>query len=210
MTMNPWLEIPLSDYEAHMAAESVGQLPVLNQIFKKALDDFSPERLLVLGCGAGNGLEHIDPAVTLYVKGIDINPAYISSLAQRFPNPTFKLELECADANKVPLSLHSFELVFVALLFEYVDWLRLLPRIAFSLAAEGVLVVVLQNPSPSSPAVSGTQYESLLKLEPVFQFVDPNVFIELAAGCGLNLNLLENVPLPLEKSFSILHFSPQL
>ena len=58
---NPWLTIPAEDYEAHMASPEVGQLQVLNQLFKMVLEEHRPESLAVLGCSTGNGFEHIDP-----------------------------------------------------------------------------------------------------------------------------------------------------
>ncbi|NTW36622.1 MAG: hypothetical protein HGB17_10920 [Syntrophobacteraceae bacterium] len=58
---NPWLDIPAEDYAGHMGSEAVGQLPVLKGLFADALAAFSPQRLLVLGCGTGNGFDFIAP-----------------------------------------------------------------------------------------------------------------------------------------------------
>ncbi len=71
---NPWLKIPFNDYENHMT--SIGQLQVLNDIFKGALKKFEPEHLTILGCTTGNGLEHVNPEITKTVHAVDINKSY--------------------------------------------------------------------------------------------------------------------------------------
>ena len=81
---NPWLTISAEDYEAHMASPEVGQLQVLNQLFKVVLEEHRPESMAVLGCSTGNGFEHIDPSTTRRVVGIDINPSYLAVARKRF------------------------------------------------------------------------------------------------------------------------------
>ena len=61
---NPWLSIPLEDYEGHMGSEGVRQLRALAELFKCALDLCLPESVAVLGVAGGNGLEQIDCTVT--------------------------------------------------------------------------------------------------------------------------------------------------
>ena len=39
---NPWLSIPLSDYEGHMSAPGVGQLAALSLLFSRALKRAQP------------------------------------------------------------------------------------------------------------------------------------------------------------------------
>ena len=34
---NPWLDIPLDDYEGHMSSADVGQLQTLNKLFKEVV-----------------------------------------------------------------------------------------------------------------------------------------------------------------------------
>ena len=72
--MNPWLDIPETDYVAHMCSREVDQYRVLNRLLRDVLATVRPETVLVLGCSSGNGLEHIDPAVTSRVAAVDINP----------------------------------------------------------------------------------------------------------------------------------------
>jgi hypothetical protein len=44
--LNPWLSIPLNDYEAHIGSAKVQQL---SELFKRALDRYLPESVAVLG-----------------------------------------------------------------------------------------------------------------------------------------------------------------
>ena len=61
---NPWLDIPLEDYERHMSHELVGQSTLLNSLTKKYLENIKPESAIFLGIAGGNGLEHIDNHIT--------------------------------------------------------------------------------------------------------------------------------------------------
>ena len=70
---NPWLSIPLEDYEGHMGSAGVRQLTVLAELFKSALDRCRPESVALLGVAGGNGLEQIDCAATKSIVGVDIN-----------------------------------------------------------------------------------------------------------------------------------------
>ncbi|RPI77037.1 MAG: hypothetical protein EHM45_10650 [Desulfobacteraceae bacterium] len=58
---NPWLEIPLCDYEGHRALPQVAQARLLADVFARALGRYSPESVAVLGCAGGSGFERIDP-----------------------------------------------------------------------------------------------------------------------------------------------------
>src|SRR5262249_13357950 len=139
---NPWLEIPEADYAGHMSSEEVSQLQALGSIFHAALSLFAPADVLVLGCSSGNGFEHIDPQVTHRVTGIDINPTYLELLAKRFPSTGFELRLECVDLASHTLPSDRFDLIHAPLIFEYLDWWELLPRVACSLRSGGLLSVV--------------------------------------------------------------------
>jgi len=204
---NPWLDIPEADYVGHMSHPSVNQRSVLNRLMREALEDVRPRAFLVLGCSTGNGLEHVDRSVTTRVTVVDINAAYLSRLADRFPNPGFELEIRCADLNEAMLESNAFDLVHAALVCEYVSWQPLIPRVAQALTRGGALSVVLQRPAPSIPAVTPTQFKSLQSLESLFHFVDPDAVIEAAQDGGLTRALRRTEPLPSGKAFELLRFS---
>ena len=82
----------------------------------------------------------------------------------------------------------------------------LLPRVATALRPGGVLSVILQAPSASSPAVTPTPFTSLRKLESLFRFVEPTALVDAARGEGLNLHARHTEALPAGKSFEVLRF----
>ena len=163
--------------------------------------------MLVLGGSTGNGLEHIDSAVTADVTVIDINPEYLRRLGEQFPNPDFALHLRCVDLADAALEPEAFDLVHAALVLEYLDWSSLLPRVVSTLKPGGVLSVVLQLPSATSPAVTPSPYGSLQALESLFQFVEPDALIEAARKAGLTLTTRLTEPLPSGKAFDVLRFA---
>jgi len=203
---NPWLNIAVDDYVGHMASPDVGQHQVLNRLFGEILRTVSPRNVLVLGCSTGNGFEHIDPAVTSRVVGVDINPQYLERLVERFRNRTVSLELRCTDLCQYAFEAAAFDLVHAALVFEYIEWSRLVPRIAETLTFDGVVSVVLQIPSQVSPAVTPTRFTSLRALESVFRFVAPDGLIAEAAACGLPLEWRRCEQLNAGKAFAVLGF----
>ena len=95
--LNPWLQIPASDYEDHMSLPEVAQAQALNKLMASALKEYTPASIAVIGCTTGNGFEHIDAAHTRRVVGVDINPVYLGMLEKRFAGRIFDLELVEAD-----------------------------------------------------------------------------------------------------------------
>jgi len=203
---NPWLDIPEGDYVGHMSSPTVNQRSVLSRLMGDALESVRPRTLLVLGCSTGNGLEHVNPDVTTHVTVVDLNPAYLLRLGERFPNPGFELDVRCADLADVVLEREAFDLVHAGLVLEYLEWTFLLPRVAATLKPGGVLSVVLQLPSASSPAVTPTTFVSLRSLETLFRFVEPGALIEAARGEGLTLSNQRTEWLPAGKAFEVLRF----
>ena len=203
---NPWLDIPEADYVGHMNSPGVGQRPVLGRMLGEVLETVRPNVVLVLGGSTGNGLEHVNPTVTSRVVVVDVNPKYLIRLRERFPNPAFALDLWSGDVIDIELGQQAFDLVHAALIFEYVEWPVLLPRIAAALRPGGVLSVILQTPSASSPAVTPTPFTSLRKLESLFRFVEPTALVDAARGEGLNLHARHTEALPAGKSFDCFRF----
>jgi SAM-dependent methyltransferase len=203
---NPWLDIPEGDYVGHMSSPAVGQRPMLSRLMAEALESVRPRTMLVLGCSTGNGLEHVNPKVTSNVTVIDLNPDYLARLGEQFPSPGFELVVRCADLAGVAFEREAFDLVHAALILEYLDWMSLIPRVASALKPGGVLSVVLQRPSASSPAVTPTAFVRLASLESLFHFVEPGALIKAADREGLRLSDRRAEPLPAGKAFEVLRF----
>ena len=194
---NPWLTIPAEDYEAHMASPEVGQLQVLNQLFKVVLEEHRPESLAVLGCSTGNGFEHIDPSTTRRVVGIDINPSYLGVARKRFLGSLPMLELLEEDFTSATFDIHPVSLVFAALVFEYVGIGEAVRSISRSLTPGGVLVAALQLPSLTSTPVTKTRFKSLEALVPIMNLVSPEEFSLVCFETGLRA--VRQTHLPLEQ-----------
>ena len=196
---NPWLNIPVSDYEAHMSASNVKQHFFLNTIFKKLLSEYMPENIIVPGCTTGNGFEHIDFQVTTHVVGIDINEEYLRTARSRFSDE--RIEFINSDICSVDLGSEIFKLIHCALIFEYVQPERCLDNLIKHLAPDGSLSVVLQLPSENHAMVSKTNFKSLESLNSIIKLVNPNEFKKIATELGLFEHGSEIITLESGKSF---------
>jgi hypothetical protein len=192
---NPWISIPLEDYEGHMDSAGVRQLSVLSELFKRALDRCLPESVAVLGVAGGNGLEQINCAATKRIVGVDINQRYLDEVQRRF-GTLAGLELHCRDLAERDLSLAPVALVHAALIFEHVGLDVALENALSLVAPEGALSVVLQFPSEDEQAVASTSYTSMQTLKQNFALIDISVFQRLLGQKGFRLVEQENRSLP--------------
>lgn len=202
--LNPWLGIPAADYEGHMAA--VGQLAALSDIFKDIYEQTRPRRLAILGCATGNGFEHIDPAITDEVLGVDLNPAYLRLALERFPHLAPRLRLLAGDVTRLDREPRSFDLIHAALLLEYLDPELLLTEVSAWLSSAGRCCIVLQLPSKDQPAVTTTRFASLQALGGVMRLHQPVEVEHLAADAGLTKTNDWEVALPNGKKLYVAVF----
>jgi hypothetical protein len=182
---NPWLDIPLADYEGHMVLPHVAQASLLADLFGALLRELQPESVAVLGCAGGNGLDRIDPAATSRVVGVDINPHYVEAMRDRHQGRFARLEAICADVERRRCLYEPVALAWAALLFEYVDPFATINRIAPLVGPEGVLATVVQEPSDTVSFVTPSPYASLAALSSAHRHVAPARLAALAAGQGL-------------------------
>jgi ubiquinone/menaquinone biosynthesis C-methylase UbiE len=181
---NPWLDIPLADYEGHMALPDVEQTRLLSDIFAGALHTFAPRSVAVLGCAGGNGFDRVAGTVTDRVVGVDINPDYIRQARRRYEDRIPRLELIVADVERDACVFAPVDLVFAGLLFEYVDADAVLGRIRAMLSPGGTLVTVVQLPSAAIPEITPSPFASLGALSPVMHLVAPETLTKFAAARG--------------------------
>lgn len=181
---NPWIEISPEEYDGHMSSPSVNQFGFLSDCFRQALVEYSPSHVAIVGCGTGNGLEHIDNSCTKITTVIDINLEFLEKLRQRFENKISGLEIVHDDLCECELD-QRYSLVFVALVFEFLNPKILLSKISRWLNSDAVLKVVLQCPNPTLPDVSETKYKSLKKLNKIVNLVDVEYFRNECACHGL-------------------------
>jgi hypothetical protein len=197
---NPWLAIPLADYEGHMGSATVQQLDALAGLFDVALSRTRPESVAVLGVAGGNGLDRISPEVTRRVCGLDINPAYLEAVRRRYAGLP-GLELHCVDLASQPVRLAPVRLVHAALIFEHAGLDGCLRNALSLVCGGGSLSVVLQLPSPQSPGVSDTPYPSVQALSGEFRLVDPAQLCGRLAADGFRQDWETRCPVPGGKAF---------
>ena len=202
---NPWLDIPLADYEGHMSSAGVRQLTALAELFDRALTLARPESVTVLGVAGGNGLEKINQSVTKRIVGVDINQQYLDEVQRRFSSLA-GLELHCLDLAGPDFSLAPTALVHAALIFEHTGLDPALQNALSLVAPGGRFSVVLQLPCETEQGVSATNYPSIQKLKHHFELIDTAEFQHLLQQAGFHLIEQEIQPLPSGKALCFCMF----
>jgi SAM-dependent methyltransferase len=197
-TPNPWTVVAAPDYERHLGPAGLDQLAPLSALFQEVYLAAQPDRVLLLGCATGNGLEHVNPAVTQNVVGVDVNLQYLGIARQRFMHLGPKLELFCSEAEKFRAAPGSFDLVHAALVFEYLLPEVLVRKIAEWIAPGGTCSVVLQLPGGESPPAPS---KALQIIEKAAKLVPPDELTSLFESYGLSRKRARTVPLKHGKSF---------
>jgi len=198
-TPNPWTVVPAADYERYMGPDGVDQLAPLSSIFQEVYLAAQPDRVLLLGCATGNGLEHVNPAVTQNVVGVDVNLQYLGIARQRFMHLGTKLELFCSEAEKFRTQPGTFDLVHAALIFEYLHPEVLVRRISEWIAPGGTCSVVLQLPGGEGGPAAPTKTMQII--EKAMKLVAPEELTRLFEHYGLTRRRAKTVPLKHGKSF---------
>ncbi len=197
-TPNPWTVVPAPDYERHMGPEGIDQLAPLSSIFQEEYLAAQPDRLLVLGCATGNGLEHVNPAVTQRIVGVDVSLQYLGIARQRYFHLGPRLELYCSDAEKFRSPPAQFDLVHAALLFEDLLPEPLVRRISEWLAPAGTCSVVLQLPGGAGPAAPT---RTMQIIEKAMKLVPPDELTRLFDHYGMPRRRARTIPLRFGRSF---------
>jgi hypothetical protein len=195
---NPWSVVPAADYERHMGPDGVDQLAPLSALFQEAYLGTQPDRLLVVGSATGNGLEHVDPAATRRIVGLDVNLQYLGICRQRFFHLGPRLELYCTSAAAWRSPPQSFDLIHVALVFEYLHPEPMVALLSGWLAERGTVSVVLQLPGGQSPLPGLKALEIIGRAQ---KLVPPEELTALFAAHGLAPRRSRVVPLKYGKSF---------
>ncbi|MCK9211519.1 MAG: class I SAM-dependent methyltransferase [Ignavibacteriaceae bacterium] len=185
--MNPWLEIPLADYEAHMSMASIAQAQYISRVLAGIVQDVRPSSVAIIGCSGGNGFDQLPTDIVKRVVGVEINPHYIEIARERYMYHFNRLELICQDFQTSACSFKPVDLVFAALIFEYVDYITGLTSIKKFIKHGGFLSVILQLPNETISAVSPSPYSSLSKLNGFLKLVSPENFEACAVSVGLSV-----------------------
>jgi trans-aconitate methyltransferase len=197
----PWQEIPLLDYEAHMSLPSVGQARMLADLLARLIERHTPASIAIIGCAGGNGLDRIDSTRVERVVAIDINPEYIAAAERRYGDLPANLDFRCADVQSELLTFDPVDLIYAALVFEYVDISATLATLKRNLRPGGTLAVLLQLPHSDQHPVSASPYKSLNKLIPALKLVEPDELRSHAMTAGFAVGGSERIDLPSGKKF---------
>lgn len=123
--------------------------------------------------------------MTWRVVGVDLNGQYLNAVRARFGAKFERLELVEGDIQTDAVAFASVDLVYAALILEYVDVEVTLGRMRDFLNPGGALVTVVQLPGANLPAVTPSRYTSLKTLEALLQFVAPKDLQTIAESNGL-------------------------
>jgi SAM-dependent methyltransferase len=200
---NPWLNVPLSDYEGHMGSSAVQQSEPLSRLFSEALTLTGPASVAILGIAGGNGLERLKATNAIHrIVGIDINPDYLDAVRQRFPNFP-GLELHCFDLATQTLDLAPVDLVHAALIFEHAGTARALDNALALVAPGGALSVILQLPGDASQNSGNSGYASVQSQSEHFCLVDPTEFTDTLRDRRFSLIHRSRRPVPAGKTLQL-------
>ena len=202
---NPWLSIPLEDYESHMSHHLVGQSLLLNTLVKKYLDAIKPESALFLGISGGNGLEHINTDTTRWVVGVDINPEYLYNALSRYQPAIPNLKLIKLDITNHTERICEADFVWAALVLEYTGIDKALAFCKNNMQKQGDLLVSIQV-NNNQQSVGATGIESIKNVEEIFSMVDAEKLADQAEESKFNLIGKEENFLPGGKSIITFHF----
>lgn len=197
---NPWLAVPLSDYEQHMSSAEVQQLGALSDLFAQSVRRCRPSSVAILGIAGGNGLDHIDSRITARIVGLDVNPLYLEAVRERYSHLP-GLETYCIDLSEQNAALEPVQLVHAALIFEHAGVDRCLDNALSMILPGGDLSVVLQLPTERAPAVSSSQFSSIRDLKPHFSLISSAWLRESLAGRRFRLTHQTTRALPAGKGF---------
>lgn len=191
---NPWEEIDLNAYEAHMSLDSVFQLQTMNQMMKEQFYAYPVKSVIILGIAGGNGLEHINRRIFNRVYGVDINERYLSACRQRYPHLQNVLETIHADLSKDVSTLPYADLLVANLFIEYIGY-ECFQEAVKQAGTRYVSCIIQVNTDVSF--VSDSPYIHIFdRLEEVHHRMDENALTNAMGEIGYKKEMYEERRLP--------------
>lgn len=205
---NPWIFIPLKDYEDHMQRKNVFQAQTLSERMRLRFADTQISSIIILGIAGGNGLEHASPHVKSIV-GVDINADYLADCKTRFASLDKRLQLICADLSDPHLQLPPCDLMTADLLIEYIGLSSFASLIARSRPMR--ISCTIQSDGKTDGFISESPYRDRLDaLRTIHSLIGSNELCETMARLDYILKKKTSVDLPNGKSFLCLDFSADI
>ena len=181
---NPWLSIDLQVYETHMSAANVLQAPMLASNLHELVEVYQPSSLCILGVAGGNGLQGIAHSVKKVIA-VDINPLYLRACFERHHGDFEEFDTLLWDLSRGAPRISPVDLVYAALVLEYVKGDGLIAELAALLNPGGLAAFVFQNPGSRVSAVTETGIESVKQLSAIHSYVSANHVITALQDQGL-------------------------
>ena len=186
-----------------MALPSIGQSRLIADQLEALIRTFCPHSIAIIGCAGGNGFDRLSGTDVRRIVGVDLNPEYIEQTRQRYEARFPGLELYIADI-QTPLSLFEpVDLLFVALVLEYVDLDQTLNALWRHCKKNGALAVISQLPHETMKEVSPSPYPILGRLTSVMHLISPKELQLRAGRAGFCLEHSNTILSPGGKRFSV-------
>jgi hypothetical protein len=203
---NAWLTIPLQDYERHMSLPSMGQAKMLADHLELSVKRTSPASVAILGCAGGNGLDRIGLGQVERVVAVDINPSYVEAVGARHASRLGCLDVVCGDVQAESLRFEPVDLIYAALIFEYVDVWSTFATLRRLCRAGGTVATLIQLVRADQDSVTPSGFRSLQALAPIMRLRTPDEMKQVAAAAGFHTSDSEIIELPSGKAFCLQTF----
>lgn len=167
-----------------MALPTVGQAQLIAHELAVLLRTYSPSSVAIIGCAGGNGFDCAVATSVTRVVGVDINPQYIERARERYKGRIPGLELHVADIQVLESRFDPVELIYVALVLEYVELGRAMSVLRNHCNTNGVLAVLCQLPHETITHVSPSPYTSLQRLSPGMRLISQEELQQQASHAG--------------------------
>ena len=192
---NPWNEIRLDTYEAHMSLNSVRQLQALNALMGDQLAAYPVRTAMILGVAGGNGLEHVRREKYDAVYGVDLNREYLHAALARFPELDGVLRLLELDLTRDAEKLPRAELVIADLLIEYIGYAAF-RRVIRQVFPRFVSCVIQINTDAEEWVSDSPWLHAFDGLDAIHHQMEPAALSEKMAEIGYRPILRSAAPLP--------------
>lgn len=201
---NPWEDVMLTDYEAHMSLPQVRQLQILNEIMEKQLTEIRAETVAILGVASGNGLEYVDRKKFKTVYGIDVNKSFLQECDRRFQHLKGCLVLKEMDLLQLEQRLPDVEYVIANLLIEYIGIQNFVRQIEHA-KPNWVSCVIQENLGEGF--VSRSPYAQAFEdISVLHSDIEEGPLVLKMEEAGYSLMEIETIALPNNKQFVKIEF----
>ncbi len=201
---NPWLDIPLADYEQHMDAPAVAQAAMLADRLHELVDACAPLSLALLGSAGGNGLDRVNPSVTRRMVAVDLNADYLETCRARYGTRFASFEpVHCDLSSGLPFT-QPVELVYVGLILEYLNVDAFLEYAPLLVTEGGRISFVFQDPDRQQGAVTSSGVTSVQALKSAHIPVNVTELIDRLLAQGMVVEDRRGVATAPGKSFTLL------